>query len=126
MIEAGFYVSLYEPACPIPGLLDGTQRCVTASLGAEPVGMIAELLLVVGFQKLPDDLLKELIRPGREAQRSELAVLFGDVDAADWRPSVAFVPQIVNDLVDFRHRHRVTVSVVVPGVIAPLLGYNLA
>ncbi len=82
-VEAGFDVSFDEPARAVPGLLDDTQCCVTASLGTEPVGMIAELLLVVGFQELPDDLLKKLIRPGREAQWSELAVLLGDVDATD-------------------------------------------
>src|SRR5947209_16955251 len=107
-VIASFDVSFDEPACPVPGLLDGTQRCVTASLGAEPMRMVTELLLVVGFQDLPDNLLKELIRPGWEPQRSELiALLLGDVDATNWRPAIAFMPQIVNDLVDFRHRHGV-------------------
>ena len=107
-VIASFDVSFDEPACPVPGLLDGTQRCVTASLGAEPMRMVTELLLVVGFQDLPDNLLKELIRPGWEPQRSELiALLLGDVDATNWRPAIAFMPQIVNDLEDFCQRHCV-------------------
>ena len=56
----------------------------------------------------PDHLLEQLVRPGGQAQWPELALLlFRDVDAAHWRPSIAFTPKIVNDPVDFRQCHRV-------------------
>ncbi len=92
-VVTSFYVSFYEPARAVPGLLNGTQRCVTAPFRAEPVRVGAELLLVVGFQELPDDLLKEFIRPGWETQRSELvALLLGDVNATNWCPAIPFMP----------------------------------
>ncbi len=60
-VKASFYVSFDEPSAAIPGLLDGTQRCVTASSRAKPMGMITELAIVVSFQNLSDDLLKQLV-----------------------------------------------------------------
>ena len=66
-VETRFYVSFDEPSAAIPGLLDGTQRCVATSPRAKPVGMITELAIVVGIQDLSDDLLEELVRPGRQS-----------------------------------------------------------
>jgi len=45
--------------------------------------MFAELAVVVGFQYLPDHLLKQLVRPGGQAQWPELALLLFRVNLSD-------------------------------------------
>ncbi len=60
-VKTRFYVAFDEPAATIPGLLNGAECCMTASPRAKPMGMIAELAIVVSFQNLSDDLLKQLV-----------------------------------------------------------------
>lgn len=68
---------------------------------AEAMRMIAECRLEVGVQNHPDHFSEQFIRPDREAERTFLAILFGDGDASCWLPSVAFISQGFNDRVDF-------------------------
>ena len=64
--EAVGDVALDEPGCPVPVVSDLQQGRVAPAAGPEPVGAVGELRLVVGLQQEPDDLLQQLVRPGRD------------------------------------------------------------
>src|SRR3954451_18719104 len=93
-------VSLDEPGRSGPGISHFPQRGVTASTGPKPVGSVGERRLVVRLQQQAHDFPDELVRPGRQAQRAGLPVLFGDMDSPCWRKSVALVTHRIDDAVD--------------------------
>src|SRR6266704_3005544 len=67
----------------------------------------AKLRLVIRLKNEADHFLQELVTPGGQAQGAEFPVLFGDVGASNWRPAVSFMTKVVNEFLDFRHRHPV-------------------
>ena len=69
-VETLVDIALDEPLDPSPVLGDLPQGGVTTSTGAEPVGVRAELRLVVRFQKGADDFLQQFIRPSGNPERT--------------------------------------------------------
>jgi hypothetical protein len=65
-----------EPGGPGPGAGDLLQRGVAAFAGTETVRPVGELWLVVCLQQETNYLADEFVRPGRQAERPEFAVLF--------------------------------------------------
>ena len=70
--EAVGDVAFDEPGCPVPVVSDLQQGRVASAAGAEPVGAVGELRLVVGLQQQPEDLLNQLARPGRQSSPSAI------------------------------------------------------
>ena len=68
-------VSLDKPGCPGPCFGHFAQRGVAAAAGAETVGTVGELRLVVRLQQEADHFADEFIRPGRQAERLVFTVL---------------------------------------------------
>src|SRR5215831_9399032 len=69
-----------------------SQRGVAPPAGAEPVGPVRELRLVVRLQDQAQHFLQQLVRPGRQPQRPLLRrVLLGDIGAAHRGPPVALL-----------------------------------
>src|SRR4051812_11205355 len=73
----------------------------------EAVGVGAELLFVVWLQQRPEHLLHQLVGPGRDAQRSQLAVRLLDVGPANGSPLEPSQLELGDDLVDFLDAHTV-------------------
>src|SRR5450759_3359492 len=91
-IETGGNVALHEPGRSHPLVVNLREGGVTSSVGAEAVGVVAELRFKVGREDQPKNLLKQLVRPGWHPQWTHLLRAFLlDVDTSDWCPSVAFI-----------------------------------
>ncbi len=107
-VEARLYVGFYEPRCSDPLVIDLRESGVASPIGTKTMGVTVELRLVKGFQQEPDHLLKQLVRKGRHSQGAQLLRAFLlDIGAPDWRPSIAFVSEILNDRFDLGHRHSI-------------------
>ena len=66
-----------------------------------------ELRFVVRLKNLPKRLLKQLVRPRRDAQRPAFPILLGNVDTSDWCPSKALMAEIVDEFLNFLQFHPV-------------------
>src|SRR5712691_1446040 len=100
-------ITFDEPGCAVPRAVDLAQRGVAPVAWSESVRVWRELRLVVGLQNHPDNLLKQLVCPRRNAQGASLPIGFGNIDPPNRRPSVTLMTHIVNESVDFRQRHSV-------------------
>src|SRR3954451_20891397 len=90
-VEALRYVSLDKPLDSSPALGDLSEGGMPTSLRAEPVGVWAELRLVVGVQERAHYFLQQFIRPCWYSERTQLPGFLGNVRSSDWGPSIAFV-----------------------------------
>jgi hypothetical protein len=107
-VEVRGDVTLDEPRCTSPVMVDGVECASAASFWAEAVGVVGELRLVVGVQEHPDHLLEQLVRPRWHPERALLRRVFLlNVDAPRRGPSVPFRANDVDDGVDFLHTHTV-------------------
>ena len=68
---------------------------------------VGELRLVVRFQNGADHVLQELIRPRRYAERPRFPILFRDVNSTHRGPSITFISKLIDNPVDFPHRHSI-------------------
>src|SRR3989304_2487919 len=91
VVKAPLDVSLDKPLCPCPPSSYLGQCRVAASSGAEAVGAVGELRLVVGFQDHPENLLEQLVRPRRDAERALLPARFGNAHPSCGRPPIALM-----------------------------------
>ncbi len=105
--EAVGDVPFDEPGSPGPGVGHLPQRGVAAPTGTESMGSIGERRLVVRLQQQADHLPDELVRPGRQAQRTRTSVLLRDVHAPDRPEAVALVAHRLDDPVDLPLGHAV-------------------
>src|SRR6478672_2757996 len=105
-------------------MLDFPQCGMTAAPFAERVRVVRELRLVVRLQKQAHHLADQLVRPGRQAQRTELPVLLRDVDTAYRRESVFLLPHQPGDPVDPRLGHAVRGLTIGPRRHRPLVGVD--
>src|SRR5215470_13795171 len=80
------------------------QGGVASAAGAEPVGMIGKLDVVVRLQQQAHYLGDDLVRPGRQAQRPRPSILLWNVEPLNRSPSVA---QCVDDCADLLQGHAV-------------------
>ncbi len=101
-------VALDEPHRPVPLVIDLLQGGVTAAARAEPVGAVGELRLVVRLQDQAQYLLQQLVRPGRQPQRSLFhRILLLDVSAPYRGPSVTLLPERLDDGLDLAEVHAI-------------------
>src|SRR6266700_861484 len=84
-------ISLDKPGRPCPCVSYLTQRGVAAPAGTETVGAIGEGRLIVCLQQEADYFTDELVRPGRQAERSRFPILLGNMDPPYGLESVEFV-----------------------------------
>ena len=63
-------IALYKPGRPGPGYCHLTQGGMAAPAGAETVGAVGELGLVVRLQQQADHFADQLVRPRRQAERA--------------------------------------------------------
>src|SRR5260370_4418266 len=76
-VETLRYISLDEPLDPSPVLGDLSKSGVATSIRTEPVGMWAELRLVVGVQYRAHHLLQQFIQPSGYPERTQLPSFLG-------------------------------------------------
>src|ERR1035437_4232980 len=69
--------------------------------------MVGELGLKVRLKERAQHFLQQLIRPCWQSQGSQLAVLLGNMHAANRRPSIAFMAKVANDAVNLLSVHAV-------------------
>ena len=100
-------ITLDEPGRPGPGLRHLPQRGVATPAGTETVRSVRELRLVVRLKQQAHHLTDQLVRPGRQAERPELAALFRDVDPLHRAEPVTLVAQRIDDAPDLAQRHAV-------------------
>ena len=102
-LEASFDIAFYEPRGSKPVAIYFPESRMASSLWAKAMRAIAELWLVIRAEDQANDFLQQLITPGRHAERALLGrVLFLDVDAPRRCPSILFISQGFNDVIDFR------------------------
>src|SRR5712692_11161465 len=107
VIEATRNVTLQEPGCATPSVVNLPQCRVAPPPFSEAVRMVAERRLKVRAQDHSDHFSEQFIRPNGQAERTLFSVLFRDVDASCWLPMIAFISQGFNDRIDFLQRHCV-------------------
>jgi hypothetical protein len=101
-------VTLDEPHRSPPLVVDLQQGTMTPAAGAEPVGAVGELRLVVRLQDQAEHFLQQLVRPGRQSQRTLLArSLLLDVAAPHRSPPVALLTEHADDRLDLAEVHAV-------------------
>src|SRR6266487_4133468 len=118
-------VALDEPDGSHPVVVDFPQCRMTSSSWSEPMGMRAELRLKVGVKNEAHDFLQQFIRPGLNAKRAFPTILFGNVDAPGRTPSVSFVLQCLDDVVDFVPGHAICGFLGCPFGHGPMVAINL-
>ena len=64
------------------------------------MGAVGEGRLVVRLQQETDHFPDELVRPGRQAERAQLPVLFRDEHAPGWGEPVSLVAYRIDDAPD--------------------------
>src|SRR6266581_4464772 len=74
------------------------------------------------LQQEADYFTDELVRPGRQAERSRFPILLGNMDPPDGLESVAFVAQRIDDASDLRFGHSVCGLSVDSGCHGSLIG----
>jgi len=94
-------VALDEPVGTLPSGFHFAQCSVTAASGSETMGVPTKLGVVIRIEDRAYYLLEQLVGPGREAQRAQIPVFLRDIRPLHWRPSIAFMPQIGDERVDF-------------------------
>ena len=107
VVEAALDVSFNEPFDSCVGSLNLAQCCVSASSGAEAVGLMVEGRLIDAFQNHVDDLLYELVIRGGNPQRTFLPVFLGYVLSPYRSGLIGTVAQLFDDAVDSFHSHAV-------------------
>ncbi len=95
---------------------------VAPPAGTETVGTVGERRLVVRLQEEADHFADNLVRPGRQAERSPFPVLFRDIDPLHRLEPVALVAQRINDAPDLAQRRAVHSFPVDPRCHGPLVG----
>ncbi len=107
VVKAPFDITLDEPDRHSPGDEDLAQCRVASAPRAKAVRLGGELRLVVCLQDGAHDLLQQFVRPSRDAERTEFTSFLRDVGPPDGGPSMALVPQPVDDRIDLPPRHPV-------------------
>ena len=106
-VEATGNVSLDKPFGSRPCLPNVRERGVTATVGTKPMGMVAKARLIICLKDEAYPFLQQFIRPRWHAQGALLSILFRNVDTSDWRPSIAFMTEVVYDRCDFPCGHAI-------------------
>lgn len=91
----------------VQAMATSRKRGVAAPSGSEPVRAGGERRLVVCLQQQAHHLTDELVRPGRQAQRTQFPVLFLDIHASNWGEPVALVAHRLDDGTDLLHGRAV-------------------
>ena len=120
--EAVGDVPFDEPGCPGPGFSHVRERGMASPSGAETVRAAGKLRLVICLEEQADHFADKLIRPGRQAERPELPVLFLDIDTFHRGEPVALTAQRIDDAPDLAQRHVVHGLPVSPGRHRPVVG----
>src|SRR2546423_4060988 len=88
--------------------------------------MVGELWLVVRFKEQAYHFADQLVRPGRQAERPHLPVLFRDIGPPDGLEPVALVAQRIDDAPDLASRHAVRGLPIGPRRHRALVGVDAA
>jgi hypothetical protein len=88
------------------------------------MGSIAESWFEVRLQQQVYHFPDQLVRPGRQAQRSEFPILLRDIDPPNGRESIALVTHRTDDAVDPAQRHAIHGLLRDPGRHRALVGVN--
>jgi site-specific DNA recombinase len=124
--EAVSDIPLDEPGRSGPGVGHLPQRGVTASAWPEPVGPVGEDRFVVGLQQQAHHFTDQLVRPGRQTQRSCLPVLLRDERPPYWTKPIALETHCFDDAIDLAQRHAVHGLPCDPDRHRPLVGVDAA
>jgi hypothetical protein len=124
--EAVSDIPLDEPGRSGPGVGHLPQRGVTASAWPEPVGPVGEDRFVVGLQQQAHHFTDQLVRPGRQTQRSCLPVLLRDERPPYWTKPIALETHCFDDAIDLAQRHAVHGLPCAPDRHRPLVGVDAA
>src|SRR5215469_4300932 len=101
VVKASFDIAFDKPFGACPCLSHGVKRRVTSTSRSKPMGGVAHLRFVIGFQNEAYHFLQELVRPSVYAESPHSPVFLRNAYPAYWFPSVAFMAEIVNDAPDF-------------------------
>ena len=107
VIEKPFDISFDEPFRTVPGVEYFPQRGMASSSWPETMRVGAELRLVVCVQYGSHHFLQHLIGPRRDAEWSQFSILLGDVNSADREPSISFLAEECDDVLDLPRRHAI-------------------
>ena len=107
VVEEALYVSFNEPFASCKAILNHTQCGMTASIRSKAVRSVRKTALVYGFQQHAYNLLYQLVVDGRNAQWTQLPVLFRDVRPSRRLRLIRFVFQGLNEPVYAFHAHCV-------------------
>ena len=88
------------------------------------MGPVGEDRFVVRLQQETHHLADEFVRPGRQAERAPLPVLFRDVDPPGRAEPVALVAHRIDDAVDLFQRHAVDGLMSGPGRHRAVVGVD--
>ena len=76
-------------------------------VGAEAVGQVAELWLIVCFEDGTHGFLHQFILPNRDAERPAPAIFLGNIYPPNRRPLGTLTAELLGEAVDFFHRHPI-------------------
>lgn len=107
IVKEAFNVSLHKPFAPCKAILNHSQGCVTAFIGSKAVGGVLKAVFIDGFQQHTDNFLYQLVVNGRDAQRTEFSILFGNICPSGRLGLVRFVFQGCNKPVNSFKAHCV-------------------
>ena len=107
IVKEAFNISLNKPLAPCEAILNHPQRCVTTSVRSEAMGGVLKAVFVDGFQQHMDNFLHQLVVNGRDTQRTEFSVLFGNICPPGRLGLVRFVFQGCNKPVNSLKAHCV-------------------
>ena len=107
IVKESFNVSLHKPFAPCKAILNHSQGCVTAFIGSKAVGGVLKAVFIDGFQQHTDNFLYQLVVNGRDAQRTEFSILFGNICPSGRLGLVRFVFQGCNKPVNSFKAHCV-------------------
>ena len=105
IVEEAFNISFHKPLAPGKAILNHSQSRVTASIRSEAMGGVFKTVFIDGFQQHTDNFLYQLVVNGRDTQRTEFSVLFGNICPSGRLGLVGFVFQGSNEPVDSFKAH---------------------
>ena len=107
IVEESFNVTLNKPLASGKAILNHPQSCVTTSVRPKAMGGVLKAVLIDGFQQHTDNFLYQLVVNGRDAQRTEFSILFGNICPSGRLGLVRFVFQGCNKPVNSFKAHCV-------------------
>jgi hypothetical protein len=99
--KAVCYVSLYDPDCAFPGVIDFSEGGMTPPFRSKSMGVVAECRIEVGIQDHSHHLCQQFVAPNGHAERPLFPVFLGYVCSSRRLPLVSFLPHCLNDISHF-------------------------